>query len=100
MSAPTIDFARPTPTAWLGWIVLALGVAALGTALRLDQHWTPGTAVPGRAAPATHRAATAPALAAHTARPRSPDATAGLLARAVDRSGLGWPATGGRSAEF
>jgi hypothetical protein len=40
MSAPMIDFAHAKRTAWLGWIVLALGVAALGTALRLDQRWT------------------------------------------------------------
>jgi hypothetical protein len=40
MSAPTIDFARASRAEWLGWVVLAVGVTALATALRLDQRWT------------------------------------------------------------
>ncbi|MGM9491331.1 hypothetical protein [Ideonella sp. YS5] len=40
MSAPTIDFLGRQRTAWLGWILLGAGLAALAASLWLGQRWT------------------------------------------------------------
>lgn len=39
MSAATIDFLRPPRAPGIGWLLLALGAAALATALWLDHRW-------------------------------------------------------------
>jgi hypothetical protein len=39
MSAPTIDFLHPHRPAWLGWGLLAMGVATLAASLGLQHRW-------------------------------------------------------------
>lgn len=39
MTARTVDFLRPPQQPRVGWLLLALGIAAIATALWCDQHW-------------------------------------------------------------
>jgi hypothetical protein len=63
MRSSAIDFLRPPRPPRLGWVLLALGVAALATALWLEQRWTSERAVAEQAeqqALAAQRALRAP----------------------------------------